>query len=130
MTIKLTKSGRIFVPMVSLLMGMPGETEEDVAETVRWVGRLRAERVTAFPMFVAATGPGTKSFTAGDMTRTHWRLVRECYHLNFKWFPRLVWDNQCGTGVALWRRLALQGAGRSVIPGVKTMLALKCGGRG
>ena len=118
-----------FVPMVSLLMGLPGETEEDVAETLRWVEKLRGEHVTVFPMFLAATGPEMKSFTADDMTRTHWRLLRESYRLNFKWFPRLVWDNQKGAGAPLWRRLTVQGLGRTAIPLAKTMLAWKCGGR-
>ncbi len=118
-----------FVPMVSLLLGLREETEDDVEQTLRWVGRLKGMRVTVFPMFLAATEPEQKSFTSPDMKKIHWQIFRECYRLNFKGFPRLVWENQRTAGAPMWRRLILQGLGRAAVPAVKTMLALRCRGR-
>ena len=106
-----------FVPMVSLIMGLPGETADDVELTLNWVRSLRGVRVTVFPMFAAPLNAGQKAFTVADMTPIHWRLFRECYRLNFKWGLPMCWEAQSGTGVPLWRRASIQMLGRLGIPG-------------
>jgi len=112
-TRRLVEAG--FLPMISLLMGMPGETERDVEETIRWVSKLRDLRVSVFPLFYAPIDGNGHAFRVPDMSPAHWRLFRDCYRLNFKWIPRLCWDNQSGGGVALWRRLLLQTLGRGQV---------------
>ncbi|NQT54025.1 radical SAM protein, partial [bacterium] len=101
-----------FFPLVSLVLGMPGETEDDVAQTARWVERFRDARLAIFPLFHAPIDGHAPPFRRADMTPAHWRLFRACYRLNFKWTPRLVWDNQAGAGVGLPKRLLLQAMGR------------------
>lgn len=117
-----------FAPMVSLLVGLPGETDDDVELTLNWVQSLRQTRVTVFPMFVAPLNAKQRAFTVADMTPTHWQLFRECYRLNFKWLPRMYWDDQTAAGVPLWRRTSLQALGKLGIPFLKTWLALKSNG--
>jgi len=102
-----------FFPLVSLVLGMPGETQADVERTIRWVARLREERLAVFPVFHAPTKTRTGPFGLADMSAAHWRLFRECYELNFRWIPRLLWDNQTASRVPLWRRAALQSLGRA-----------------
>ena len=107
---RLVKAG--FFPLVSLMIGLPGERPEDVAKTIQWVSHLRDERAAVFPLLYAPTDDRSRRFGAGDMSAAHWRLFRACYRLNFQWVPRLCWDNQSAAGVSLRRRLTLQGMGR------------------
>ena len=101
-----------FFPLVSLVLGLPGETPAHVEETTRWVEGLDGLRAAVFPIFHAPIAEGARAFGRADMTAAHWRLFRACYRLNFRWVPALCWDNQSGAGVALWRRALLQGLGR------------------
>lgn len=108
---RLIKAG--FFPMVSLILGLPGERPEHVEQTVRWVERLYRERMVIFPIFYSPVIPGLgRHFTIEDMTPMHWRLFRLAYNLNFKWIPRMYWDNQTGAGASLLRRLFIQSTGR------------------
>jgi len=108
---RLVRTG--YFPMISLIMGLPGERPEHVAATVRWIERLSRERLVIFPIFYTPVSAGPqRAFTIDDMTPMHWRLYRLAYNLNFKWIPRMYWDNQTGAGAPLWRRLFIQTTGR------------------
>jgi len=101
-----------FFPLVSLVMGLPGETDEDAARTLAWVESLRHDRVAVFPVFYAPIGPREKPFGRHDMTALNWRLFRACYRLNFRWMPRLLWTNHLCAGVSWSRRGLMQVLGR------------------
>ncbi len=117
-----------YFPMVSLIMGLPGETEEHVAATVRWIERLYRERLVIFPIFYSPVIPGYgRQFTIQDMTPLHWRLFRLAYNLNFKWIPRMYWDNQTGAGAPLWRKLFIQLTGHLQIVQWQTKFILASG---
>jgi radical SAM superfamily enzyme YgiQ (UPF0313 family) len=118
---RLVRAG--FFPLVSLVLGMPGETPDDVERTARWVDQLRQERVAIFPLFYAPVDGQGPAFRTGQMTAAHWRLFRAAYRLNFRWVPRLLWDNQSGAGVGLARRLVLQALGRGQVVWWKLLLA-------
>ena len=120
---RLARAG--FLPMVSLVTGLPGETEEDVALTARWVRSLRGERVVVFPLFYAPIGPGAKPMSLVDLTCTRWRLFEESYHFNFKWVPRMLWSEQTHARVGLTRRLLTAALGRGNVLFWKTLFALK-----
>ena len=102
-----------YFPFVSLMLGLPGETDEDLARTQEWVNQFRHARLAIFPL-VYAPIDGSKPPEPRNLTARHWQLVRSCYRLNFRWLPRLYWDNQRGAGVPIWRRsiLRLLGAGQ------------------
>jgi radical SAM superfamily enzyme YgiQ (UPF0313 family) len=108
-------AGAGYFPLVSIVLGLPGETPGDVQRTLEWVQALGDMRAAVFPMFHAPLGPEDAGFGVDDMTRLHWRLLRACYRLNFKWTPRLVWNNQSRAGVGLWKRLLLQAMGRGQV---------------
>lgn len=103
-----------YFPFVSLIIGLPGETDEDVARTLEWVNRFREGRLAVFPVIYAPVNGG-RAPEPGGLTPRHWQLLRSCYRLNFKWIPRLYWDNQSGAGVPLWRRALLRSMGSGQI---------------
>ncbi|NLW51449.1 MAG: hypothetical protein GXY85_11510 [Candidatus Brocadiaceae bacterium] len=95
-----------FLPLVSLMLGLPGESRDDVAASLGWVRRLSDARVSVFPLLYAPLD-GREAFGPGAMTPLHWQLIRECYRLNFRWIPALIRENQRRAGVPAWRRLAV-----------------------
>lgn len=103
-----------FIPMASIVVGLPGETTDDLRQTLEWVRALRDDCVTIFPVFFAPVdGETPPSITS--LTRLHWQLVRECYRLNFRWMPRIYWGNQTVAGVSLTKRILLQLLGKGQV---------------
>lgn len=113
-----------FFPMVSLVVGLPGETEEDAFKTLEWVRDIRRLRISVFPVLFAPVD-GSRGIRACDMSPNHWRLMQTAYNLNFKWIPRMYWDNQTGAGVPLAKRLLLQGMGNGQVAEWKTIMAYR-----
>ena len=116
-----------YFPMVSLVMGLPGETRLDIERTLRWVEALGDLRAAVFPVFHAPLEVNQPRFGIPDMTPAHWRLFRACYRLNFKWIPRLFWDNQTRGGVPLTWRLLVQMLGWGQVWWWKLLLIWRSG---
>ena len=113
-----------FIPMASLVIGLPGETPADVELTRQWVRGLQGEGLTIFPVLFAPIGGGTPP-DASRLSRSHWQLMRECYEFNFRGVPRLYWDSQRGAGVGLPRRLLIQALGKGNVVLWRSLLAHK-----
>jgi radical SAM superfamily enzyme YgiQ (UPF0313 family) len=114
---KMERTG--FFPVFSIILGLPGETPDDVSKTIDLVRYLATKRCVVFPIFhepVLAEHPrrGVR-FDLSTMRADHLELYIACYEINFRWVPRLYWDNQRAGGVALWKRLAVQFLGRAEI---------------
>jgi len=114
-----------FFPLASLLIGLPGETDDDVQATLDWVRSVAGERLSVFPMLHA---PIDGTGHALRLNALHWRLIRECYRLNFRWIPRLYWDNQSNGGVGLPRRCVTQLLARGQMLEWRTLFALRAMG--
>jgi hypothetical protein len=84
--------------------------------------------VTVFPVLYAPVD-GSRPPTARELTATHWRLLQAAYRLNFRWVPRMYWDNQKAAGVAVAKRLLLQALGRGQALLWKARLTRLCGRR-
>jgi radical SAM superfamily enzyme YgiQ (UPF0313 family) len=95
---RLTRTG--FFPVVSIILGLPGEESSDVAATLRLVNELTSHELVVFPVFyepvlkedIVSTG----NFSISNMRADHLELYRTCYGINFRRVPRLMWDNQPG----------------------------------
>lgn len=113
-----------FVPMASLVIGLPQETPADLELTRQWVRGLQGLAVTIFPVLYAPIGGQTPPDPT-QLSRAHWQLMQECYEFNFRWVPRIYWDSQRGAGVGLPRRLVIQALGQGNVLLWRNMLRLK-----
>jgi len=108
-----------FFPVLSLVLGLPGETPADVAATLEMVKDLRRKRAVVFPIFyepMTADEIGAdRRFTLAKMTPEHLELYRTCYEINFEMVPRLFWDNQRAGGVPWAKRAIMQVMGRGEV---------------
>ncbi len=116
-----------FFPLVSLMLGLPGETEDHLRASLEWVRRLAGKRVAVFPVLYAPMD-GSRAFGPSEMSRLHWQLIRRCYQLNFRWTPRLVWNNQSRAGVPLWRRALVQALGKGQVAWWRALFFLRSHG--
>jgi radical SAM superfamily enzyme YgiQ (UPF0313 family) len=111
-----------FFPMASLLIGLPGERDEDLQETLAWVDSLRDERMAVFPVLYAPVD-GRSPPDPRALRPLHWALIKACYRLNFRWVPWIYRDNQEAGGVSFARRAALQLLGRGQVMQWKLLFA-------
>ncbi len=111
---RLRRSG--FFPVFSVVLGLPGETPDDVTSTLGLVQRLQAGGSVVFPIFyepvTADDVSAGRGFGIDRMTPQHLTLYRTCYENNFVQVPRLFWDNQRAGGVPWARRAFVQALGR------------------
>jgi radical SAM superfamily enzyme YgiQ (UPF0313 family) len=111
-----------FFPMASLMIGLPGERDEHVRETLAWVQSLSNERMAVFPVLYAPVD-GASPPDPRKLRAAHWSLIKACYRLNFRWVPWIYGDNQAAAGVPLFRRAGLQLLGYGQIVQWKALFA-------
>lgn len=82
-----------WVPLATLVLGMPNEDEEDVNRTIDLVSKLTRFKSLIVPLFLVSMGrlrDNTNSFTVKDMTSAHTELFLRCWEHNFVWIPEFV----------------------------------------
>ncbi len=82
-----------FVVCGTLVMGMPGETEEDVSKTLELVADLRQYKSLMVPLFFVPLGElrDDRFFRPDAMFPEHWKLLAECIKHDFHW-ARILMD--------------------------------------
>jgi radical SAM superfamily enzyme YgiQ (UPF0313 family) len=98
-----------YLPMVSLVIGLPGEQAEHVEETIRWVESLVDEPVSIVPVLLTPVRTGARGrVAAGDLTRRQWDLFRLSMATTFRRLPSLYRQHHRAAGVGLAGRLFKQ----------------------
>jgi|GEM_PF-227367 len=114
---KMERTG--FFPVFSIVLGLPGETPNDVRRTLGMVRRLQKKNAIIFPVFYEPSSVESAAeyprFTAADMGPEHLELFSTCYEINFRRVPRLYWDNQRAGGVSLVKRTLVQVLGKTEV---------------
>jgi radical SAM superfamily enzyme YgiQ (UPF0313 family) len=111
-----------YFPMASMMIGLPGERDEHLRETLDWVRSLAKERMAIFPVLYAPID-GNPPPKPENLRPLHWELIKACYRLNFRWVPWIYADNQAAAGVSWAMRAFLQILGRGQIIQWKLLFA-------
>ncbi len=108
-----------FFSVVSLILGLPGETPDDIARTLKLVEWLEGQKAVVFPVFYEPLSAEQikegLAFTAEKMRADHLALYSRCYEINFRKVPLLFWDNQRAGGVPWAKRAAMQLLGKTEV---------------
>lgn len=108
-----------FFPVVSLILGLPGETPDDIARTLKLVAFLERQNAVVFPVFYEPLRTDEIEsgcvFNLQKMRLDHLALYSRCYEINFKKVPSLFWDNQRAAGVSWFKRTAMQLLGKTEV---------------
>lgn len=114
---RMTRNG--YFSVVSLVLGMPGETPDDIQKTLKLVKFLETQDAVVFPVFYE---PHTREdivaerrFSIATMRPEHLELYRTCYEINFKKVPLLFWDNQRCAGVSWLKRATMRVLGKTEV---------------
>jgi hypothetical protein len=110
---RLSEAG--FMPLYSLVLGLPGETPADVTATRRLMDEVMRGPGVTFPVFHEPPSDRGGAFGVDTMTPEHFALFRECYERNFRRVPALIWDNQRAGGVSWTKRVVMQLLGRGEV---------------
>ena len=114
---KMTGAG--FFSVFSLILGLPGETPDDVARTLKLVKHLANTNAVIFPVFYEPLSieqiQEGKHFTINKMRAEHLELYSTCYEINFQKVPVLFWDNQRAGGVSWLKRTIMRMLGKTEI---------------
>ena len=114
---KMTRTG--FFPVLSVILGLPGETADDVRATLDLVNDVADKPCVIFPIFHEPVDPAARdrgeAFSVASMHADHLALFSACYEINFRRVPLLVRDNQAAGGVSWFKRTLLQVLGKTEI---------------
>ena len=101
--------------MLSVILGLPGETKDDITRTIQLVKEVSKHPAVVFPIFYEPVFPGEPRFTLEKMTAKHLELYTMCYEINFQYVPRMYWDNQRAGGVPWIQRALVRLLGKTEV---------------
>ncbi|MHC1581439.1 MAG: B12-binding domain-containing radical SAM protein [Candidatus Syntropharchaeia archaeon] len=99
-----------WIPCSTLIMGLPGETPDDVLKTIELIESLKEYKSLIVPLFFVPIGvlDREKFFRMKDMLPEHWQLWAACLKHDFKWVYSLEEEHFEMTGVNGWKRATIK----------------------
>ncbi len=83
-----------WVPCATLIIGLPGEDERDVEQTIELVEELKGFKSLIVPLFFVSMGVlrklGYKSMELRDLNRARSMLLLKAWKHNLRWAPTLI----------------------------------------
>jgi radical SAM superfamily enzyme YgiQ (UPF0313 family) len=86
-------SDNSWVPVSTLIIGIPGETEQDVQLTIDLVEELKEFKSVIVPLFFVSQGglkDKSESFSVENITRTECELMMKAWNHSLKWSEVLL----------------------------------------
>ncbi len=83
-----------WIPCATLIMGLPGETGDDVMKTMELLDDLSDKDFFIVPLMFVPLGMSEDEdfFTRDDMKPEHWQLLAKCVRKDFEIVPKLIDD--------------------------------------
>ena len=83
-----------WMPVSTLVMGLPGEGADDVMKTLELIDDLEDFRIMFYPLFFVPMGrlSGEDYFTKEKMLPEHFELFFKCWEINLRQWPRTFND--------------------------------------
>ncbi|MBS7609086.1 B12-binding domain-containing radical SAM protein [Candidatus Bathyarchaeota archaeon] len=83
-----------WIPCSTILMGLPGETGDDVVKTLELLDDLKDYKTMFYPLFFVPLGQLRKMdfFTPDKMLPEHFELLLKCWEFDLKLWPRFYED--------------------------------------
>jgi len=83
-----------WLPCVTAIMGLPGETSDDVMETIELLDDIWDKDFFIVPLMFVPLGAseGEDFFSRDDMEAEHWQLLAKCIRKDFDIVPDLIDD--------------------------------------
>ncbi|MEF8873699.1 MAG: radical SAM protein [Candidatus Thermoplasmatota archaeon] len=83
-----------WIPCITVIMGLPGETSEDVMETMELLDDLSDKNFLIVPLMFVPLGVSEDEefFSRDDMEAEHWQLLARCIRKDFEMAPDLIND--------------------------------------
>ncbi len=106
-----------WVPCATLILGLPGENEEDINLTIDLVDELSGFRSLMVPLFFVSMGRikgEAESFTLKDVTPRHTELLLKCWEHNLAWIPSFLSEDNRSLKVKYMLRFIASYGVRSV----------------
>ena len=84
-----------WIPVNTLIMGLPGEKADDVNKTIELVQNLSEYKSFIVPLYFVPIGnlQGKRFFRTKDNLSEHWQLLSICIRHMLKWSYRIIEEN-------------------------------------
>ncbi|MFP3872088.1 MAG: B12-binding domain-containing radical SAM protein [Candidatus Aenigmatarchaeota archaeon] len=95
-----------WVPCTTLIMGLPGETGDDVMKTMELLDDISDKDFFVVPLMFVPLGISEDEdfFTRNDMESEHWQLLARCIKKDFEVVPKLIDDISKMGGMSSFKR--------------------------
>ncbi len=99
-----------WVPCITAIMGLPGETSNDVMETMELLDDIWDNDFLIVPLMFVPLGlnEGEDFFSREDMKPEHWQLLARCIKKDFDIVPKLIEDLSVIYGVNRLKKYGYQ----------------------
>lgn len=87
-----------WMPCSTLIMGLPGETADDVTKTLELIDDLKGYWTMFYPLLLTPLGQlsETDAFTEEKMLPEHFELLLRCWEINLRLWPELFREISSG----------------------------------